>query len=163
MGTASWGAASEGAARPPDLLALLFSWQVTKLKLKQKQAEGIAEARSGQRGPVREIEDQGALLPPRQAWTWNTRALEPSSSDGPEHPAPQPVTAGQRVGIGHRSRGLRLAEHHHSESRLLAGAGQQAGHPHADAWSRLAVTPARPVLACTLLATPLPPHPWPSH
>ena len=26
--------------------------QVTKLKLKQKQAEGIAEARSGQRGPV---------------------------------------------------------------------------------------------------------------
>jgi uncharacterized membrane protein len=30
-----------------------FCCQVTKVKLKQKQAEGIAEARSGQRGPVR--------------------------------------------------------------------------------------------------------------
>ena len=34
--------------RIPDMYIV----QVTKLKLKQKQAEGIAEARSGQRGPV---------------------------------------------------------------------------------------------------------------
>lgn len=34
------------------LLRYASSWQVTKLKLKQKQQEGIAEARSGRRSPV---------------------------------------------------------------------------------------------------------------
>ncbi len=32
-----------------------WCWQVTKVKLEQKQREGIAEARSGQRSPVRSV------------------------------------------------------------------------------------------------------------
>jgi uncharacterized membrane protein len=42
-------------------LYFIFGTLVTKLKLEQKQREGIAEARSGQRGPVR------VLRPARQA------------------------------------------------------------------------------------------------
>jgi uncharacterized membrane protein len=34
------------------VLLLLLLRQVTKVKLEQKQKEGIAEARSGRRGPV---------------------------------------------------------------------------------------------------------------
>ncbi|GFH24793.1 hypothetical protein HaLaN_22651, partial [Haematococcus lacustris] len=55
---------------------LLWAAQVTKMKLAQKQAEGIAEARSGQRGPCRQVCGGRASL----AWPVHWQPWPPAAS-----------------------------------------------------------------------------------